>query len=171
MSGPVTTPNTSDDPTAGRARARFLARLPRRRRGELALGVGLALALPLSLFAVTGYIPGLFPPSPYEFSQSVPTCSFVGERTPSVTEALPAWANVRLSWRVQTSPNDLVLYTVTNPNGWIVYFAGGTNGTGSFTSEGGAYSFSPSFFTYNHPPANSTCGTVVVTLTITYSPI
>lgn len=125
------------------------------------------IAFSVSMLAVAGFIPGVLPSSPITLTQFVPTCTASGEHLPSASEELPAWATVHLSWKA-LSPNALFLYSVENPTGLLVYFGAGTNGSGSFRSEGGTYSFIPFFVQSFGAPANTSCSPAVVTMTLSY---
>ena len=127
-----------------------------------------AVAVPVSLLLVTGFVPGVYAASPFTFSQQFPTCPFEGSTTAMVTYYLPAWASVSVHWVVLHPNNALVLYNVQNAAGSVL-FQGGSNGTGSFGSRGGEYAFWGEFAGLSLAPGNVTCSMVDVQVTVSYS--
>jgi hypothetical protein len=145
-------------------------RWPRQRRGEAFVALAGVVTAALSLLAVGGFLPGVLPSSPISFSQQIPVCSptiTTNQRSQSLT--LPAWAAVRLEWRV--APAYLyVTYEVNTASGTPVYFTVGSSGNGSFSSIGGTYRFTPVFVEYAIPLKNTNCTTADVLTTVTYTP-
>jgi len=154
--------------SSGGRRPHFGSRIPRRRRGEFLVGAVCAVAVPVSLLLVTGFVPGVYAASPFTFSQQFPTCPFEGSTSPIVTYYLPAWASVSVHWVVLQPNNALVLYNVQNAAGSVL-FQGGSNGTGSFGSRGGEYAFWGEFAGFSLAPGNVTCSPVDVQVTVSYS--
>ena len=153
---------------SGAHRPRIGTRIPRRRRGEVLLGAVCAIAVPVSLLLVTGFVPGVYPASPLTFSQQFPTCVSAGYIAPIVTEYLPAWASVSVHWVVLHPTNTLIDYSVQNAAGTVLYQLG-SNGTGSFGSRGGEYAFSGEWAGFYLEPVNGSCATVDVQVTVSYT--
>jgi hypothetical protein len=132
------------------------------------LGVLCAVAFPVSLLLATGYVPGVYTASPFTFSQQFPTCVNVGYSAPIATHYLPAWASVSVHWAVLHPSDTLVIYSVQNAAGSVLYQLG-SNGTGSFASRGGEYAFSGEWAGFYVEPVNATCATVDVQVTVSYT--
>jgi hypothetical protein len=144
---------------------RWPGRIPRRRRGEFFLGVAGSIAMLVSVFVAAGFAPGVFPSSPITFSQQLVSCP-LHETGSAVNQDLPAWAAVSVHWVVQSPAQAIVVYAVDRA-GFGVLFQEGSNGTGSFQSEGGTYAFS-ALLGYV-PGANATCHTVDLSVTVAYA--
>ncbi len=132
------------------------------------MGTVCAVAVPVVLLLVTGFVPGVYAASPLTFSQQFPTCTFGGYSPPIVTYYLPAWASVSVHWVVRQPSDALVLYNVQNAAGSVL-FQGGSNGTGSFLSHGGQYAFWGEWVGSSLGPGNGTCSTVDVQVTVSYT--
>ncbi len=132
------------------------------------MGTACAIAVPVSLLLVTGFVPGVYAASPLTFSQQFPTCTFGGSAIPIVTHYLPAWASVSVHWVVLQPSNALILYNVQNAAGSVL-FQGGSNGTGSFMSRGGLYAFWGEWVGFGLGPGNGNCSTVDVQVTVSYT--
>jgi hypothetical protein len=127
-----------------------------------------AIAVPVSLLLATGFVPGVYAPSPLTFAQQFPTCVDGGDTAPIATHYLPAWASVSVHWVVLEPSGALILYSVQNAAG-VVLYQGGSNGTGSFLSRGGEYAFSGAWVGFELGPENTTCATVEVQVTVSYT--
>jgi len=144
------------------------SRVPRRRRGEFALGIACVACAIVSLLVVTGYVPGVFATSPLRLTE---TSSCARGSAPGTGDApvLPAWASVRVSWAVRSPSDVFALVFVTSGTGQVVYDGLGTNGSGSFDSIGGAYTLESGFAGFFQSAANQTCVPVVTVFTLTYT--
>lgn len=154
-------------------RPRLWGRIPSKRRGEFLFGIGSIVIAVTGLLVVGGFVPGVFASSPVVFSETAPVCPTPAGYGTIHNLELPAWAHVHVSW-VAVAPVPAFVYFQVAPPGLapFAYSAAGNNGSGSFQSLGGSYTFSPLFGQYyDTPPKDSECETAVLTITVTYSPM
>lgn len=156
--------------SAARLEARR-SRVPRQRRGEVVLGGVCVAGLAVSLLVVMGFIPGIFGASPLVFAEEFTPCPAPYGPLPSESQSreLPAEAWVDVLWSIEKPgvrlPPVAVSYSVVFEGLPILTWLG-TNGTGSFASQGGSYSFNGVLLNLNNTPS---CVAVVVTTTVSYA--
>jgi hypothetical protein len=150
---------------------------PRRRRAEFAVGVVTVAISVGGILAAVGLVPGVFVPSPISFVLSTTNCGIVqGGPSDSIHE-LPVGSTVQVHWAVRSPAGWGVVYYEESgtPSSGPSYGEGptvdldqsGTNGTASFFSTGGPFTFSIGILFL--VPYNATCQPVFVPTTVTYT--
>jgi hypothetical protein len=150
---------------------------PRRRRAEFAVGVVTVAISVVGILAAVGLVPGVFAPSPISFVLSTTDCGLVQGGTSDSIHELPVGSTVQVHWAVRSPTGWEVVYDEVSgtPSSGPSYGQGppvdlvqsGTNGTASFFSDGGPFTFS--IEVVFPVPYNATCQPVFVPTTVTYT--
>jgi len=135
------------------------------RRLEVVLAAACSVATVLSLVVVTGFVPGVFAPSPISFEQRLYGCPPIAGGFNSTSEVLPV-GTIHVHWTATVPGTQFLEYFLNSQTGSPVLQWLGTNGSGSFFSAGGRYFFWPAAVIFGQ---NSSCATVTVTTVVSYS--